>query len=67
MEPACQDHSCTFNSQKSIPKIVGFITVYLVAVCNQDLVTVSTPYPKISNTYGFLAYPCFFQNFSCWI
>ena len=31
MEPACQDHSCTLNTWKSIPKIAGFITVYLVA------------------------------------
>ena len=28
------------NTDKSISKIAGFITVYLVAVCNQDLVIV---------------------------
>ena len=40
MEPACQDHSCTLNTRKSIPKIAGSITVYLIAECNQDLVSV---------------------------
>ena len=40
MELACQDHSCTLNTPKFIPKVAGFITVYLVAVCNQELITV---------------------------
>ena len=40
MEPACQDHSCTLNTWKSIPKIAGFITVYLVAVCNRKFIAV---------------------------
>ena len=42
MEPAFQDHSCTLNTWKSIPKMAGFITVYLVAVCNPKFIAVCT-------------------------
>ena len=34
----CQSHSFTLNIWKLIPKTATFITVYLLAVCNQELV-----------------------------
>ena len=33
----------------------------------QSLLYTLLDYPKISNTHGYLAYPCFFEKFSCWI
>ena len=33
MVPNCQSNSCNLNTRKSMPKIAGFITVYLLPVC----------------------------------
>ena len=46
MEPACQDHSCTLNTLKSSPKIAGFITVYLLAICRVLSTTVYLSFLK---------------------
>ena len=39
--PAYQNNSCNLNTRESVPKIATFITVYLLAVCNQVQLTVS--------------------------
>ena len=40
MVPTCQSNSCNLNTRKSVPKIATFITVFLIAMCNQAQLTV---------------------------
>ena len=68
MEQVCQDHSCTLNTLKSVPKIAGFIAVYLVAVCNRKFIAVSrVEIDKYGNPNGLTNYPknCHAGHIAC--